>query len=411
MTAGRDDSAMKQADAMVLAGGQGQRLLPLTRRRAKSAIRFAANYRIIDFTLSNCVNSNLKRVYLLTQFAATSLHRHIQQGWSDLFVEELGEFVDTVPPQKIFTDRWYAATADAIYQNLFILQEQRPPWVFVLSGDHAYKMNYQLMPNQHVASGAQLTIACQPLPRQQCTDLGVVETDQAGYIIGFEEKPATPKPTSTNPDHSLVSMGVYLWNTEELARRIAQDATTDSSHDFGRDIVPTMVEQRSPIMAYQFTSSPGGGPAYWRDIGTLDSYQQSNMDLLEPSPELDLYDEQWPIYSQRGQHPAAKIASSEAEASLEECLISPGCIISGARLRRSLLSPGVCVAEGAEITESILMDNVSVGPDAQLHRVIVDEEVEIPAGYTVGLDRAQDEKKFIVTNSGIIVVRADAALE
>ncbi len=410
--AGSDgSSSIKDAVAMILAGGQGQRLLPLTRRRAKPAIRFAANYRIIDFTLSNCVNSNLKRVNLLTQFAATSLYRHIQQGWSGLFVEELGEFIDTVPPQKIFTDRWYAATADAIYQNLFILQEQRPPWVFVLSGDHAYKMNYQLMLKQHLASGAQLTIACQPLPRQQCTDLGVVETDQSGHIIGFEEKPAEAKPMPTNPDHSLVSMGVYLWNTEELARQVAQDATTDSSHDFGRDIVPGMVEQGSPIMAYQFTSSPGGGPAYWRDIGTLDSYQQSNMDLLGLSPELDLYDEQWPIYSQRGQYPAAKIASSEAEASLEECLISPGCIISGARLRRSLLSPGVYVAQGAEVTESILMDNVSVGPDAQLHRVIVDEEVEIPAGYAVGLDRARDEKKFIVTDSGITVVRADAALE
>ncbi len=411
MAGSNDSSSIKDAVAMILAGGQGQRLLPLTRRRAKPAIRFAANYRIIDFTLSNCVNSNLKRVYLLTQFAATSLHRHIQQGWSNLFVEELGEFIDTVPPQKIFTDRWYAATADAIYQNLFILQAQRPPWVFVLSGDHAYKMNYQLMLDQHISSGAQLTIACRPLPRQQCAELGVVKTDQSGHIIGFEEKPAQPKSIPNNPEYSLVSMGVYLWNTEELARRVAQDATTDSSHDFGRDIVPGMVEQGSSIMAYQFTSSPGGRAAYWRDIGTLDSYQQSNMDLLEPSPELDLYDEQWPIYSQRGQHPSAKVAPSETEASLEQCLISPGCIISGARLRRSLLSPGVRVAEGAEVTESILMDNVRIGAGVRLHRVIVDEGVEIPAGYAVGLDRAQDEKKFIVTDSGITVVRADATLE
>ncbi len=411
MAASGDSGLIKDAVAMILAGGQGQRLLPLTHRRAKPALRFAANYRIIDFTLSNCVNSNLKRIHLLTQYAATSLHRHIQQGWSNLFVEEIGEFIDTVPPQRIFADRWYAATADAIYQNLFILQEERPSWIFVLSGDHAYKMNYQLMLKQHVGSGARLTIACRPLPREDCTELGVVETDEAGHIIGFEEKPSAPKPIPGDPEHSLASMGVYLWDTEELARQVAQDATARSSHDFGRDILPRMVEQGSPIMAYQFTSSPGGGHAYWRDIGTLDSYQQSNMDLLEPSPELDLYDEQWPIYSQRGQHPAAKVASSEAEASLEECLISPGCIISGARLRRSLLSPGVHVAEGAEVTESILMDNVRVGAGVRLHRVIVDEEVEIPAGYAVGLDRAQDEKKFIVTNSGITVVRADAALD
>jgi len=411
MTGGNDFTSIKDAVAMILAGGQGQRLLPLTRRRAKPAIRFAANYRIIDFTLSNCVNSNLKRVHLLTQYAATSLHRHIQQGWSDLFVEELGEFVDTVPPQKIFGDRWYAATADAIYQNLFILQEERPPWVFVLSGDHAYKMDYKLMLQQHIATNAQLTIACQPLPRQQCTELGVVETDQSGYIIAFEEKPSEPKPIPTNPDYSLVSMGVYLWDTEELARQVAQDATTDSSHDFGRDIVPRMVEQESPIMAYQFTGSPSGESAYWRDIGTLDSYWQSNMDLLEPSSELDLYNQQWPIYSHRCQQPAAKIAGPAADGSLEKCLISPGCIISSARLRRSLLSPGVCIEEDAKVTESILMDNVHVGPGVQLHRVIVDEEAEIPAGCTIGLDCAEDEKRFVVTPSGITVVPSGAIFD
>jgi len=410
MAASDDSGSIKNAVAMVLAGGQGQRLLPLTRRRAKPALRFAANYRIIDFTLSNCVNSNLKRVHLLTQYAATSLHRHIQQGWSNLFVEALGEFVDIVPPQRIFADRWYAATADAIYQNLFMLQEERPRWVFVLSGDHAYKMDYGLMLEQHLDSEVELTIACCPMPREYCTELGVVETDQSGYIIGFEEKPTSPKPIPNNPDYSLVSMGVYLWNTEELARQVAQDATSNSSHDFGRDIVPNMVEQGLPIMAYQFAQL-NGRPAYWRDIGTLESYWQSNMDLLKPSPELDLYDRQWPIYSRRDQHSAAKVAGPEVEASLEECLISPGCVISGSRLRRSLLSPGVYVAEGAEVSESILMDNVHIGAGARLHKVIVDEGVEIPAGYTVGLDRAQDKKKFVVTDSGITVVRADATLE
>jgi len=238
----------------------------------------------------------------------------------------------------------------------------------------------------------------------------VVETDQSGYIIGFEEKPTSPKPIPNNPDYSLVSMGVYLWNTEELARQVAQDATSNSSHDFGRDIVPNMVEQGLPIMAYQFAQL-NGRPAYWRDIGTLESYWQSNMDLLKPSPELDLYDRQWPIYSRRDQHSAAKVAGPEVEASLEECLISPGCVISGSRLRRSLLSPGVYVAEGAEVSESILMDNVHIGAGARLHKVIVDEGVEIPAGYTVGLDHAQDKKKFVVTDSGITVVRADATLE
>ncbi len=400
-----------EAVAMILAGGQGQRLYPLTRQRAKPAIRFAASYRMIDFTLSNCVNSNLKRVHLLTQYAATSLHRHIQQGWSSMFVAELGEFIDTVPPQKLFADRWYAATADAIYQNLFMLQEERPPWVFVLSGDHAYKMDYGTMLAAHLDSGAQLTIACRQLPREQCTELGVVESDESGYIVGFEEKPTDPKPTPGNPEFCLVSMGVYLWNTADLARQVAQDATRSSGHDFGRDIVPHMVAEGLAVYAFDFRDPATGQPAYWRDIGTVDSYWQTNMDLTAPLPELNLYDYQWPIYTHRGQHPAVKTTHDQQKADLEDCLIAAGCIISGARVRRSLLSPGVRLERGAEVTNSILMDDVRVGPGARLDKVIADEGVEIPPGYTIGLDPEQDSKRFVVTDSGITVVPTGAVLD
>ncbi len=406
-----DAAPIDQAVAMVLAGGEGQRLHPLTRRRAKAAIRFAANYRVIDFTLSNCVNSRLKRVCLLTQYAATSLHRHIQRGWATLFVTEVGEYIDTVPPQRIFADRWYAATADAIYQNLFILQEQRSAWVFVLSGDHAYKMDYRGMLAAHLGSEAQLTIACVQLPRNQCTQLGVVECDESGYITGFEEKPTNPKPAPDNPDCSLVSMGVYLWDTEELAREVAQDATTNSSHDFGRDIVPRMVKQGQPVQAYEFRDATTGEAAYWRDIGTLDDYWQANMDLTVPLPKLNLYDDRWPIYTRRGQYPAAKITCGRGDAHLEECLVSTGCIVSAAQARRSLLSPGVHLEEDAEVTESILMDNVHVGAGARLNRAIVDENVEIPAGYAIGLDRSADEKRFVVSDNGVTVVPAGAILD
>ncbi len=397
--------------AMILAGGKGQRLYPLTRWRAKPAIRFAASYRMVDFTLSNCVNSHLKRVHLLTQYAATSLHRHIQWGWASMFVGELGEFIDTVPPQKVFADRWYADTADAIYQNLFILQEERPALVFVLSGDHAYKMDYRPMLTTHLDRAAQLTIACLKLPREQCQQLGVVTTDESGRIIGFDEKPAVPQPVPDNADYSLASMGVYLWNSEDLARQVAQDATSGSSHDFGQDVVPRMIEQGLAVYAYDFRDPTTDQPGYWRDIGTLDSYWQSNMDLTTVLPEFNLYDHQWPIYTYYSQRPPAKTSSSQADALLKDCLVSAGCIISGAEAHRSLLSPGVRLEEEAQITESILMDDVRIGAGARLNRVIVDEGVTVPPGSTIGLDRDQDAKRFVVTDSGITVVPTGAVFD
>ena len=401
---------IKQSVAMILAGGQGQRLYPLTRRRAKPAMRFGGTYRMIDFPLSNCVNSNLKRIHLLTQYAASSLHRHVRRGWTSMFAEALGEFIEIVPPQQVFVDRWYAGTADAIYQNLFILQDERPARVFLLSGDHVYKMDYYRLLTFHESQRADLTLACVPLSRERCTQLGVVECDEQRRIIGFQEKPDNPTPLPGQEDYSLASMGVYLWNTEVLARQVAEDATTDSSHDFGKDIIPQMVQQGMSVCAYSFCDPHSGQAAYWRDIGTIDNYWEANMDLAAPLPELDLYDGQWPIYSDRGQYPPAKTVRGP-ETHLRDSLVAPGCIISGATVSHSVLSPGVRIAEEAQVTESILMDDVQVGEAARLHRTIVDEGVIIPTGYEIGLDRERDKKKFVVTENGITVVPGGVMLD
>ncbi len=401
---------IRQSVVMILAGGQGQRLYPLTRRRAKPAVRFGGTYRMIDFTLSNCVNSNLKRIHLLTQYAASSLHRHIRRGWLDMFAEPLGEFIDTIPPQKIFAERWYGGTADAIYQNLFLLQEERPARVFLLSGDHVYKMNYRRLLAFHETNQADLTLACLPLPRQRCTQLGVVECDEEGRITGFVEKPADPHPMPGNEEYCLASMGVYLWNTEVLARQVAEDATADSTHDFGRDIVPKMVDQGLAAYAYCFSDPDTDQPAYWRDIGSLDVYWRANMDLTSPLPKLDMYDSAWPIYGDQGYHPPAKIVHGQ-QTSLNDSLVAPGCIISAATVSHCVLSPGVYVAEDAQVAQSILMDEVQVGSGARLQKVIVDEGVTIPPGYHIGLDPEADKKKFVVTEEGITVVPAGVILD
>ncbi len=393
----------KDALVMILAGGEGQRLHPLTRRRAKPAVRFGGHYRIIDFTLSSCINSGYRRMYLLTQFAASSLHRHVRRGWSPMLCDELGEYIETVPAQRMAGDRWYAGTADAIFQNLFLLQEERPALVLILSGDHAYRMDYRPMVAQHLSRGAVLTIACLRVPRAECTQLGVLEVDEQWRVTGFEEKPEDPTPMPGDPDHALISMGVYVWRTEELVRRVADDATRVSSHDFGKDVIPQMVAQGCAVYGHQFTSAESGQEAYWRDIGTLDAYWRANMDLVSVVPELDLYDPAWPLYGDLGQYPPAKTVHADL-VRVTDSLLSPGCIISGGRVHRSILSPEVYVHRHAEVTESILMDGAEIGRGARLQRVIVDEGVRIPDGFAIGLDRGEDEKRFVVTEGGATIV-------
>ncbi|MBC7286701.1 MAG: glucose-1-phosphate adenylyltransferase [Armatimonadetes bacterium] len=394
---------------MVLAGGQGQRLYPLTKRCAKPALRFGGAYRIIDFTLSNCINSGVRRIYVLAQYASTSLIRHIRQGWAPLLADALGEFIEVVPPQRMATDQWYAGTADAIYQNLIILQEEQPEVVLLLSGDHAYKMDYRLMLQYHFEKEAVLTIACQPTPVAKAKHLGVMQVDENGQVTRFLEKPAEPPEMPSKPGYSLVNMGVYVWSTRTLARYVAKDATQPTSHDFGRDIIPAMVENGERVFAYPFVKQDTGEPAYWRDIGTLENFWESHMDLVATVPELDLYDETWPLYTARGHFPPAKTALGESSR-LIDSLICDGCVVSGGTVIRSVLAPCVRVEEGAEVVESVLFDGVVVGRNVRVWRAIIDEGHQIPEGFTIGIDKEADRRRFVVSEGGLTIVPAGAVL-
>ncbi len=401
-----------RALVIVLAGGQGQRLVPLTNNMAKPAARFGGAYRMIDFTLSSCVNSGFRRIYLLTQFASSSLNRHVRKGWAPLLNDDLDEFVDLIPPQKLFADRWYAGTADAVFQNLFLLQQERPQNVILLSGDHAYKMDYSLMLQQHQTTDADLTIACLALPAEQCTQLGVVTAAADGRIEQFVEKPASPSPMPDNPDMALVSMAVYIWRTEALVRHLIADARRDTSHDFGKDLIPAMVAAGEEVYAYRFKSAGRGTDDYWRDIGTLSSYWQAHADLVSPEPKLDLYDPTWPIYTYRPVVAPAKITCS-ADGSggyVADSIISAGCLITDAAVRQSVLSPGVSIRDAC-VEQSVLMDDVTVAPGAHLCKAIVAEGVTIPAGMSIGDDRERDARRFVVTDDGITVVPSRIVLD
>ena len=403
-------SLLRDSVAMILAGGEGQRLYPLTRLRAKPAVRFGGVYRIMDFTLSNCLHSGLRRIYLMTQYAATSMARHVYNAWLPLISEELDEFIEMLPPQRMFADRWYAGTADAVFQNLIVLQERRPSRVFLLSGDHIYAMDYSQLIARQEETGADLVIACIPRPLEEARGLGVLQVDGDGRIVGFQEKPEHPAPMPGRPDYALVSMGVYLWRTEALVRKVAADATREGAHDFGKEILPRMVEEKEAVYAYFFEDPQTGDPGYWRDIGTLDSFWQTTLDLVGPLPQLNLYDEAWPVYGTRLRYPPAKCVSG-AGLEITDTLLSPGCIISGARVHSSVLSPGVRIAEGANVEASIIMDGVTIGAGARVTKTILDEGVVIPAGYEVGGDPERDRRRFVVTEGGVTVVPVGAMLD
>lgn len=401
----RRHTSPRNVTVMVLAGGEGQRLHPLTSARAKPGVRFGATYRMIDFTLSNCINSGLRRIYLLTQYASTSLSQHVRRTWSSRLSDDMDEFVEIVPPQKIFANRWYAGTADAIFQNLSILQEERPEAVVLLSGDHAYKMDYSAMLDFHTQRGAELTICCLSVPRQTATRLGVLTVDETDRVVDFLEKPEAPTASPGDAEHSLANIGVYIWQTAALAAAVSADARSNSAHDFGRDIIPAMVQAGRPVYAYPFRPAGDSPHPYWRDIGTLESYWHAQMDLVAPVPELDLYDATWPIFTYKSPLPPAKIVCGEGgrQAVVTDSLLSSGVIVCGGAVNRSVLSPGVRVDPSVQVDECILMDGAVVGEGASLRRVIVDEGVVIPAGYVIGHDAVGDAKRFVVSE-GITVV-------
>jgi glucose-1-phosphate adenylyltransferase len=390
--------------AMILAGGRGERLYPLTRDRAKPAVAFGGIYRIIDFTLSNCINSDIRRIYVLTQYKSISLHRHIQFGWNILSAP-LGEFIEIIPAQQRIDEHWYQGTANAIFQNIYTLQQERPDLVLILSGDHIYKMDYRKMIAFHLEKQADLTVAAIRMGREESREFGVIEINRDWRIIGFEEKPEEPKTIPGDPEGILASMGVYVFNMELLVKRLIEDARSDSTHDFGRDIIPSMIE-KDQVFAFDFRQGDRGGVEYWRDVGTIDAYFEANMDLVSVTPQLNLYDSQWPILTYQSPNPPAKTVWAEDArvGTALDSIISNGCIISGGSVKRSILSPRVTIHSYAEIEDSILLEGVDVGRYAKIRRTIIDKEVQIPQGMEIGYNLDEDARRFTVTGSGIVVV-------
>jgi len=393
---------------MLLAGGKGERLYPLTQDRAKPAVPFGGIYRIIDFTLSNCLNSGIRRINLLTQYKSLSLNRHIMQAWN-IFNPELDEFINLIPAQQRVSQDWYLGTADAIYQNIYVLQMNRPDLVLILSGDHLYKMNYMEMIAYHQEHRADLTVAVIEMNKNLSRELGVIQVDEDYRLIGFEEKPEIPKTIPGNPELILSNMGVYVFNTEVLVRRVIEDAKEpNSQHDFGKNVIPAMVGQ-DRVYAYSFRDENKKVAKYWRDVGTIDAYYEASMDLVAIDPLFNLYDQDWPIRTYQPPAPPAKTVFFEEHEGgrvgvAYNSILSSGCIISGGKVLRSILSPRVRLHSYSEVRDSILMDDVDVGRHALLNRVIVDKRVRIPEGYQIGFHLQEDAKKFTVTESGIVVI-------
>ena len=400
--------------AIVLAGGRGTRLEPLTRDRAKPAVPFGGIYRIIDFTLSNCINSDLRKILVLTQYKAVSLNRHIDQGWKFL-TRELDEYLEVIPPQQRIADTWYQGTADAIYQNVYTIEKAAPRDTMILAGDHIYKMNYAEMIAFHREQRADLTIACLPVPKAQAREFGVMHIDDAGRVVSFLEKPQNPPGMPDNPEMSLASMGIYVFATDVMYERLFQDAAMKeaSGHDFGRDIIPSMLKN-SRVFAYPFRDENRKQAAYWRDVGTLDAYFQTSMDLIQIDPILNLYDRDWPIHTYQPPYPPPKFVHTDPDrrgAALNS-IVCQGAIVSGGQVYRSLLSPGVRINSYALVEDSILFDGVEVGRHARIRRAIIDKEVKIPSGFDIGWDRAADlARGLTVTEEGVTVVAKSEDLE
>ena len=390
---------------IVLAGGAGERLHPLTKDRAKPAVYFGGPYRIIDFVLSNCINSGLRHIFIATQYKSLSLNRHIRLGWS-VVSEELGEFIEILPPQKRVGERWYQGTADAVYQNLYSILREDPRHLIVLSGDHVYKMDYARMLRFHEERRAAVTLAAIEVPVAEANRFGIVTINEDERVTGFQEKTKQPTGIPGSPDFALASMGVYIFDTDVLTRALEEDAARSTTHDFGKDIIPALIHT-APVFAHRFDDENKKASKYWRDIGTLDAYYEANMDLCHVNPEFNLYDPEWPLRTYQPQAPPAKFVFADAGRRCGEALdsvISPGCIISGSRVSGSVLCPNVRVHSFCQIEQCILMPGVRVGRHARVRRAIIDRDVIIPRGAYIGYDAEEDRRRHTVTDSGIVVV-------
>jgi glucose-1-phosphate adenylyltransferase len=404
---------MRDTLGVLLAGGAGERLFPLTRNRAKPAVPFGGHYRIIDITLSNCINSGLRKVYIMTQYKALSLNRHIREGWTGIVAQELGEFFEMMPPMQRTGANWYMGTADAVYQNIYSIGSEQPKYVIILSGDHIYKMNYARMLDYHEETKAEVTLATLPISPDEVSRFGVVEVAQSGEVMGFHEKPATTSIRSPfNPEAVDASMGIYIFNTETLLRALIADAEDENSkHDFGHNILPGLLGQ-ARMMAYSFVDENKQKALYWRDVGTLDAYYDANMDLCAVSPIFNLYDKGWPIRTRMRQYPPAKFVFGEPGRSgmAVNSIITAGVIISGASVYNSVLSQDVRVNSYCDIDASIIFSHVNIGRHCRIRRAIIDRDVQIPEGTVIGFDPVEDKRRYFVTPSGLTIVTRDVSL-
>ena len=398
---------MKDVVAVVLAGGSGKRLYPLTKHRAKPAVPFGGIYRLIDFTLSNTINSGIRKIFVLSQYKSDSLHRHIQFGWN-ILNPAFNEFISLLPPQQRISEEWYTGTASAIHQNLYSIKKIDPKYVIVLSADHIYKMDYSKMLDFHEKTGADLTVGAIEIPVEDAHRFGVLRAGERSRIIDFVEKPRALSSAYFRNGGALASMGIYMFNTEVLIDILERDARRKTDHDFGKAIIPSMLQSHK-VHAYPFKDENKGKTKYWRDVGTIDSYWEANMELVSVDPEFNLYDAEWPIKTFQPQYPPAKtvFAGGDTEKRVGvalDSIVSGGCIISGGRVQNSILSPGVRINSYSEVHESVLMDGVEIGRHARIRRAIIDKDVIVPPGSIIGYDAEEDKKRFTISEKGIVVI-------
>ena len=394
--------------AIILAGGQGSRLKELTAWRAKPSVPFGGKFRIIDFPLSNCVNSGIRRIGVATQYKSHSLIKHIQQGWGH-FRGEFGEFVELLPAQQRIKENWYLGTADALYQNLDIIRTHNPEFVLVLAGDHIYKMDYGVMLARHAEKQADLTVGCLEVPLEEAKAFGVMAVDEENRIIEFAEKPENPKHVPGDPETALASMGIYIFNTAFLIEQLIKDADNpQSSRDFGKDIIPQVVDKYRSF-AYSFNNKQEQNQTYWRDVGTIDAFWKANQELIGVSPELNLYDDEWPIWTHQAQLPPAKFVfdDDERRGMAVDSMVSGGCIISGSKISHSLLFSNVRVNSYSLIEDSVILPDVKIGQNCVIKNAVIDKGTEIADGTSIGVDPKEDAKLYRVSEKGIVLVTPD----
>ncbi|MEA3313134.1 MAG: glucose-1-phosphate adenylyltransferase [Caldisericota bacterium] len=399
---------IKKTLVFLLAGGKGQRLYPLTEERAKPAVPFGGKYRIIDFTLSNCVNSGLKKILVVTQYKSASLSRHLALGWGFLS-DRFGEYIIDIPPQQRLGERWYVGTADAVYQNLFFVKREESEYVLILSGDHVYKMDYRKMLEFHIEHKAEITIGAVLVEKERAKSFGIMQIDNNGKVVDFKEKSKNPFTLPNLPDYSLASMGIYIFNRETLNKLLAHDAKIQSSsHDFSKDIIPFAISNKNEVFSYRFVDK-NNEQAYWQDVGTIDAFYNANMDLLSPLPGLNLYDKNWPFFTHARQLPPAKFTFREISGEkifgyAKDSLIADGVIVEGGTILHSVIFPKARIGVKSNIRDSVIFNNTNIGKNTRIKRAIIDKRVIVPDNVKIGFNREVDEKYFYVSNSGIVVI-------